>query len=105
MPVVAAINLKGGVGKTSSCLHLAGALVLTGRRVLAVDNDPQSSLTNGFLGPEAARRLAPAETLAAVYDGSDPLPGAIIRPTRFAGLDLLAGSRYAASYNVPDPHR
>ena len=25
MPVIAAVNLKGGVGKTSTCLHLAGA--------------------------------------------------------------------------------
>lgn len=105
MPVVSAINLKGGVGKTSSCLHLAGALALLGRRVLAVDNDPQASLTAGFLGPEAARQLDHAGTVAAVYDGSDPLPGAVIRPTGFEGIDLLAGSRLAASYNVPDPHR
>jgi chromosome partitioning protein len=91
MPVVSAINLKGGVGKTSSCLHLAGALALLGRRVLAVDNDPQASLTAGFLGPEAARQL--------------DHPGAVIRPTGFERIDLLAGSRLAASYNVPDPHR
>ena len=97
MPVVSAINLKGGVGKTSSCLHLAGALALLGRRVLAVDNDPQASLTAGFLGPEAARQLDHAGTVAAVYDGSDPLPGTVIRPTGFEGIDLLAGSRLAAS--------
>ena len=57
MPVVSAINLKGGVGKTSICLHLAGALALMGKRVLAVDNDPQSSLTAGFLGAQPTRQL------------------------------------------------
>jgi chromosome partitioning protein len=105
MAVVAAINLKGGVGKTSGCLHLAGALALLGRKVLCCDNDPQSSLTNGFVGPEVTRQLDPAETIAAIYAGDDPLPGAVIRPTGFTGIDLLAGSRHAASYNVPDPHR
>ena len=59
MPVVSAINLKGGVGKTSVCLHLAGALALIGRRILAVDNDPQSSLTAGFLGAQPTRQLDP----------------------------------------------
>jgi chromosome partitioning protein len=104
MAILAAINLKGGVGKTSICLHLAGAMALSGRRVLAVDNDPQASLTAGFLGAPAARQLDPAGTIAAIYAGDDPFPEAVIRPTSFAGIDLLAGSRFAARYNVPEPH-
>ena len=105
MPVVSMINLKGGVGKTSACLHLAGALALLGRRVLCVDNDPQASLTSGFLGPDHARQLDPAGTIAAVYDGSDPLPSAVIRPTNFDRIDLLPGSRHAVGANVPLPHK
>jgi chromosome partitioning protein len=105
MPVIAAVNLKGGVGKTSTCLHLAGALSQLGRRVLLVDNDPQSSLTAGFLGPQPARQLDPSATVAAVHAGDEPFPEAVIRPSGFDRIDLLPGSRFAASFNIPDPHR
>jgi cellulose biosynthesis protein BcsQ len=37
MPIVTALNQKGGVGKTSTCYHLAGTLAQSGRRVLLVD--------------------------------------------------------------------
>ena len=42
MNVVAMLNQKGA-GKTSTCHHLAGSLAQMGRRVLLVDNDPQSA--------------------------------------------------------------
>ena len=51
--IIALLNKKGGVGKTSTCTHLAGALAQEGKRVLLVDNDPQGSLGRGFFGPEA----------------------------------------------------
>ena len=105
MAVIAAVNLKGGVGKTSTCLHLAGALSLLGRRVLLVDNDPQSSLTAGFLGPQPTRQLDPSATVAAIHAGDEPFPEAVIKPSGFDRIDLLPGSRFAASFNVPDPHR
>src|SRR3954469_23020417 len=97
------LNQKGGVGKTSTCYHLAGTLAQLGRRVLLVDNDPQASLTQGFLGPQATRHLDPAETIAAGYQ-QDAIPEQGMRATDIQSLDLLAGSRLAASFNVPDPH-
>jgi chromosome partitioning protein len=103
LAVLTMLNQKGGVGKTSTCYHLAGTLSQLGRRVLLVDNDPQSSLTQGFLGPNAARRLDPSETIAGVYS-QDALPGQVVRPSGIAGVDLVAGSRRAASFNTPDPH-
>ena len=105
MPIVSAINLKGGVGKTSICLHMAGALALIGRRVLAVDNDPQSSLTAGFLGAQPTRQLDPAATIAAIYAGDDPIPGAVIRSSGYDRIDLLPGSRFAVGANIPHPHK
>ena len=41
--IVAFLNQKGGVGKTTLALHLAGAWSARGRRVLVVDSDPQAS--------------------------------------------------------------
>jgi len=105
MAVVVMLNQKGGVGKTSTCHHLAGTVALAGRRVLLVDNDPQASLTQGFFGPQATRQFAPAETIAALYAGDEPFPEQVIRPTGFAGIDLVPGSKYATEHNVPMPHR
>jgi chromosome partitioning protein len=105
MPVIAAVNLKGGVGKTSCCMHIGGMIAQFGRRVLLIDNDPQGSLTAGFMGPTPGRQLAPSVTLAAVYDGADPYPEAVIRPTGFERLDLLPGSRHAAEANVSAPNK
>ena len=48
MPTILILNQKGGVGKTSTCHHLAGTFAQDGRRVLLVDTDPQASLTQGF---------------------------------------------------------
>ena len=81
MPVITALNQKGGVGKTSTCYHLAGTLAQSGRRVLLVDNDPQASLTQGFLGPQVTRQLDPAETIAAVYQ-QEAVPDQVLRADR-----------------------
>jgi len=73
-----------------------------GRRVLLIDNDPQSSLTQGLWGPSAARALDPSETLAAVYSG-DVFPEQVIRPSGVPGVDLVPGSRAVNDWNLPRP--
>src|SRR4051794_7620121 len=104
MPVICLLNQKGGVGKTSTCHHLAGTLARDGKSVLLVDNDPQSSLTQGFWGPMATRQIDPAETIAAILGNEEPYPAAVIKPTGVANIDLIPGSKRASSFNVPDPH-
>ena len=98
------LTQKGGVGKTSCTHHLAGTLAQMGRRVLLIDNDPQSSLTQGLWGPVVARQVDPAATIAAIYAGDLPFPDQVIHPTGIAGIDLIPGSRRSSSHNVPDPH-
>src|SRR4051794_2187551 len=105
MPVISAVALKGGVGKTTLVHHAAGALALSGRRVLCLDNDAQASLSSGLFGPAAVEGMDPTGTIAALYAGEDPLPEQIIRPSGVAGIDVVAGSKAAGRFNVPEPHR
>ncbi len=48
MRVIAVLNQKGGVGKTTTTMNLAHALAQQAYRVLAIDLDPQANLTVGF---------------------------------------------------------
>jgi chromosome partitioning protein len=105
MPVLALLNQKGGVGKTTLTANLGGTWAKQGRHVLLIDNDPQASLSQGLLGPDTVAALPPEATIAGLYAGTTQTPQQAIRPTEFAGLDLLAGSERAASYNNGDPHR
>jgi ATPases involved in chromosome partitioning len=52
MKVISVVNFKGGVGKTTITANLAYGLHARGKRVLAIDIDPQSSLTFSFIPVE-----------------------------------------------------
>lgn len=100
---IAFLNKKGGVGKTSTCHHLAGTLAKQGRRVLLLDADPQASLTQGFWGPDAMRAIPGESSVAALFDPeSEPIPAALIRPSGLDGIDLVPGSEALTPYNHPD---
>ena len=84
-PIVAFFNQKGGTAKTTSTLNVAAALAERGHQVLAVDLDPQASLTMA-LGIDVRRlELSVYDLLA---DEDLPLVEAISF-TRIQGLDLI----------------
>ncbi len=93
MQVVAVTNFKGGSGKTTTSAHLAQYLALQGYRVLAVDLDPQASLS-ALLGVLPETDVGANETLYAAirYDDTRRPLRDVIRPTYFDGLHLVPGN-------------
>lgn len=87
--VVAVVNLKGGVGKTTLCVNLAyGLAFFESKRVLLIDLDPQANATQYLISQQAYRKLylsdnATKLTIADLYEerGIDPKP--IADPDRF----------------------
>ena len=93
LQVLAVANFKGGSGKTTTAAHLAQYLALHGYRVLAIDLDPQASLS-ALHGYQPEFDIGTNETLygALRYDGERrPLKEVILR-TYFPGLDLVPGN-------------
>ena len=96
---VAFVNVKGGVGKTTSAVSAAAALQRSGLKVLLVDLDPQASATYslGFSASEASLTTAdvlldnasPQDVVVEADNGIHVLAGSM----RLAGADLQLGRR------------
>ena len=91
--IVTVANFKGGSAKTTTALYLAQYLALHGFRVLAIDLDPQASLSAMF-GFQPEFDIGENETLygAIRYDDARRPMREIVRGTYFDGLSLVPGN-------------
>jgi len=87
--IIAMVNQKGGVGKTTSTVNLGVGLAKQGHKVLLVDSDPQGSLTisMGIQDPDGLSHTLATAMLAEIHDMELSTESAII--SHEEGLDLL----------------
>jgi chromosome partitioning protein len=99
---IAVANFKGGVSKTTSSMILAQGLSMRGHRVLAIDIDPQGSLTtlHGVL-PETD--VTEDMTISPLCHGQTTDITSAIRSTYWDGIDLVAAAPFlfSAEFALP----
>ncbi len=82
--IIALVNQKGGVGKSTTAVNLGAALAILGSRVLVIDDDPQGNTTTGF-GVEKST-IGPSTYDLLMHQASTD---DAIHPTEIDGLHLV----------------
>lgn len=93
--VLAVVNQKGGVGKTTTALNVAAGFALEGRSVLLLDCDPQANTTSGLGFARDADRPSIYDVLLGAVDLASA-----VQATKIPGLALVCGTRNLIGANV-----
>lgn len=104
LQVITVMNFKGGSGKTTTSAHLAQFLALHGYRTLAIDLDPQASLSALF-GQQPELDVGENETLlgAIRYDQNRRPISEIVRETYIPGLHIIPGNLELQEFEYDTP--
>jgi chromosome partitioning protein len=104
LQILSVINFKGGSAKTTTAAHLSQYLALRGYRVLAIDLDPQASLSTLF-GQQPELDVLPNETLygALRYDSERTSIEEIIRATYLPSLHFIPGNLELMEFETTTP--
>lgn len=97
MKVWAVANQKGGVGKTTTTVSLAGLLSAKGCRTLVVDMDPHGSLSVYFGNDPDTAESSVYSLFQVTNLAVSELPLRVIKKTNFENLDLLPASTAMAT--------
>lgn len=104
LQVITVINFKGGSGKTTTAAHLAQKMALDGYRVLAIDLDPQASLS-ALHGFQPEFDLLDGGTVYDAIRYDDPVPiRNVIQSTYFTNLDIIPGNLDLMEFEHETPH-
>lgn len=93
--ILAVVNQKGGVGKTTTAMNIAASLALEGVDTLIVDCDPQANASSGFGFSKREDRTSIYDVLVADVPASDA-----ILSTRLEHLFLIPGTRNLIGANL-----
>ncbi|MBC2887171.1 plasmid partitioning protein RepA [Ochrobactrum sp. CM-21-5] len=102
LQVIGVVNFKGGSGKTTTAAHLAQHMALTGHRVLAIDLDPQASLS-ALHGIQPELDEFPSLYEAIRYDSERKPIRDVIRRTNFPSLDIIPAMLELQEYEYDTP--
>jgi chromosome partitioning protein len=95
MKIIAVVNQKGGVGKTTTTVNICSQLASTTKKVLIVDLDPQGNATSGLGIP---KETAPTTTYEVLCRGASVKSA--LQPTQTPGLFVLPANANLAGAEI-----